>query len=92
MGFEPTKHIATELKSVPVDRLGIRVGCSWWGSNPRPIAHKTIALTTELQELVCYFNYLHGVGFEPTKHIALDLESSPFDRSGILSNYNGYSG
>ena len=24
------------------------------------------------------------MGFEPTKHIALDLKSSPFDRSGIL--------
>ena len=60
VGFEPTKHIATELKSVPVDRLGIRVGCSWWGSNPRPIAHKTIALTTELQELV-FIIYYHTI-------------------------------
>jgi hypothetical protein len=25
------------------------------------------------------------VGFEPTKHIASDLESLPFDRSGTLS-------
>ena len=30
-------------------------GCLWrtyslWGSNPRPMAHKTIALTTELRE------------------------------------------
>ena len=25
------------------------------------------------------------VGFEPTKHNALELESNPFDRSGILS-------
>ena len=24
-----------------------------------------------------------GVGFEPTKHYALELESNPFDRSGI---------
>ena len=24
--------------------------CSLWGSNPRPMAHKTIALTTELRE------------------------------------------
>ena len=30
--------------------------CSWWGSNPRPIAHKTIALTTELQELVILYH------------------------------------
>ena len=27
-----------------------------------------------------------AVGFEPTKHIARDLESLPFDRSGTLSN------
>ena len=27
---------------------------------------------------------LYTEGFEPTKHIALDLESNPFDRSGIL--------
>ena len=26
---------------------------SLWGSNPRPMAHKTIALTTELRELLC---------------------------------------
>ena len=25
-----------------------------------------------------------AVGFEPTKHIARDLESRPFDRSGTL--------
>ena len=25
---------------------------SLWGSNPRPMAHKTIALTTELRELL----------------------------------------
>tara|TARA_A200000113_G_C8625719_1_gene277363 strand:+ start:210 stop:410 length:201 start_codon:yes stop_codon:yes gene_type:complete len=27
---------------------------------------------------------LIAVGFEPTKHIARDLESLPFDRSGTL--------
>ena len=26
---------------------------SLWGSNPRPMAHKTIALTTELREPCC---------------------------------------
>ena len=25
--------------------------CSLWGLNPRPMAHKTVALTTELREL-----------------------------------------
>jgi|SaaInlStandDraft_2_1057019.scaffolds.fasta_scaffold544913_1 hypothetical protein len=28
---------------------------------------------------------MQGVGFEPTKHYALELESNPFDRSGILA-------
>ena len=31
---------------------------------------------------------LYIVGFEPTKHIALDLESNPFDRSGICTYVN----
>ena len=26
-----------------------------WGSNPRPMAHKTIALTTELRELQSFY-------------------------------------
>ena len=30
---------------------------------------------------------MHRVGFEPTKHDAVDLESTPFDRSGICANY-----
>lgn len=25
---------------------------------------------------------MRGVGFEPTKHYAVDLETTPFDRSG----------
>ena len=29
---------------------------------------------------------MQGVGFEPTKHYALELESNPFDRSGTLAN------
>ena len=40
------------------------------------MAHKTIALTTELQE------HLHEVGFEPTKAKPPDLKSGPFDHSG----------
>ena len=49
--------------------------CSRSESNRRPMAHKTIALTTELQEL-------REVGFEPTKAMPPDLKSGPFDRSG----------
>ena len=29
---------------------------------------------------------LYVVGFEPTKHNALELESNPFDRSGIRTH------
>ena len=50
---------------------------SVWGLNPRPSAHKTDALPTELTEMMA------RVGFEPTKHYATELESAPFDRSGI---------
>ena len=28
---------------------------------------------------------MHKVGFEPTKHNAVDLESTPFDHSGICA-------
>ena len=45
VGFEPTKHFATDLKSAPFDRSGIRPWCTQWGSNPRPSVHKTDALT-----------------------------------------------
>ena len=31
--------------AVPLDHSGIVVWCSMWGSNPRPLAHKTSALT-----------------------------------------------
>ena len=51
---------------------------SIWGSNPRPSAHKTDALPTELTEIV------PAVRFELTKLYATELESAPFDRSGIL--------
>ena len=29
---------------------------------------------------------MYVVGFEPTKHNALELESNPFDRSGIRTH------
>ena len=45
--------------------------------NPRPIVNKTIALPTELTEMI------PAVGFEPTKHYATDLESAPFDRTWV---------
>ena len=51
---------------------------SVWGSNPRPSAHKTDALPTELTEMI------PAVGFEPTKHYTTHLECAPFVRLGIL--------
>ena len=48
---------------------------SLWGLNPRPMAHKTIALTTELRELLrytkeqCYLARI-GVGHEPYAAVA----------------------
>ena len=32
------------------------------------------------------------MGFEPMKHIAVDLESTPFDRSGNLSLFTSDTG
>ena len=44
--------------SLSVHRRGLHKNghqCSLWGSNPRPMAHKTIALTTELREPMSLF-------------------------------------
>ena len=46
--------------------------------NPRPIVNKTIALPTELTEMI------PAVGFEPTKHYTTHLECAPFVHLGIL--------
>ena len=48
------------------------------GSNPRPSAWKADALPTELRPLI-----VGGGGFEPPKAKPTDLQSAPFDRSGI---------
>ena len=48
-----------------------------WGSNPRPRAHKTRALPTELIEQIMTI-----VGFEPTRTNTPDLKSGPLDLSG----------
>ena len=37
--------------------LEVKSKYSLWGSNPRPMAHKTIALTTELRELMMVDNH-----------------------------------
>ena len=43
--LQPTQHALVVLV------IGVSNSYSLWGSNPRPMAHKTIALTTELREL-----------------------------------------
>ena len=68
------------------------------GSNPPPIAWKAIALPNELLPLFVKshngfinINPAHkrskkivgGGGFEPPKAAPTDLQSAPFDRSGI---------
>ena len=49
VGFEPTKHIARDLESRPFDRSGMCTynlfSYSQRGLNPRPLVHKTNALT-----------------------------------------------
>ena len=54
-GFEPAHPEIVGLKSTALDRSAIRakhekIYCSLRGSNPRPRAHKTRALPTELKE------------------------------------------
>ena len=46
VGFEPTKHNAIELESIPFDQARESAQkCSRRDLNPRPLAHKTNALT-----------------------------------------------
>ena len=59
------------------------------GSNPRHLAWKARALPTELlPQVIDVFRggpqmvAVEGEGFEPSKPVATDLQSVPFDRSG----------
>ena len=45
VGFEPTKHDASDLKSDPFDQTRERYLYPWRDLNPRPLAHKTNTLT-----------------------------------------------
>ena len=56
--------------------------CSMRGSNPRPLAHKTSALTDWANGTLPFtIRLMVAEGFEPTKHIASDLKSLPFDQT-----------
>ena len=97
VGFEPTKHEATRLKRIPFDQTRVLVLMlldllnlwSMWDLNPRPIAHKTITLPTELMDLVSFLVLggstvpLHRVGFEPTRTNTLQLECNPLDQTWV---------
>ena len=52
------------------------------GFEPRLLDSKSKVLTNYTTRPV--IKLVVVVGFEPTKHIVRDLESRPFDRSGIL--------
>ena len=52
------------------------------GSNPRRLAWKARALPTELHPQALPHSQVEGEGFEPSKPVAADLQSAPFDRSG----------
>ena len=41
---------AKRQQSFPRDLMLVKHPWSWWALNPRPVAHKTTALTTELQD------------------------------------------
>ena len=59
--------------------------CSWWGSNPRPMAHKTITLPTELHELFInksiFLNQFLNVDFLSIKRII----KNPQDKQNNLT-------
>ena len=47
----------------------------------------TLCLQGIRSNQLSYIGRLHRVGFEPTKHDAVELESTPFDHSGICAKY-----
>ena len=67
----PRKYSTTELQRLNT-KSGRRV------SNPLPTAWKAVALPNELLP-----QCVGGGGFEPPKAAPTDLQSVPFDRSGI---------
>ena len=64
------------------------------GFEPRLLDSKSKVLTNyttrPVIKLVVVVVVVVVVGFEPTKHIVRDLESRPFDRSGILPKSTSY--
>ena len=56
---------------------------SLWGSNPRPMAHKTIALTTELREPWVAFPSIHN-----SEEAFLRSQCTVPERAKFIARYN----
>ena len=71
-GIRTHEAEAQDLKTCPFDHSGTLaqikfadlIKCSWRGLNSRPTAHKTVALTTELQELMFRCLYIFSATME----------------------------
>ena len=86
-GFEPG---SLDSKSKVLTITPQNQKCTQWDSNPRSILHQILSLTplTAREYVLKYSSArlkptdcLDEVGFEPTKHDALDLKSNPFDQT-----------
>ena len=82
-----SKTLLTEVEEVMHQRAR---KYSLWGSNPRPMAHKTIALTTELRELSIYGRVLapHQKG-APSQVNARTVEYLPRAQNNSLPCSSG---
>jgi hypothetical protein len=65
--FEAKKHVNERRQTLR--RMMLVYLCSMWGSNPRPLAHKTNTLPTELMERLrssrCNFSALSVLSYVP---------------------------
>ena len=77
-GFEPSKRDASDLKSLPFDQTRERYQCIHDGDRTRNLQIRSLT-----RYPVAPHGLVHGVGFEPTKHKACDLESHPVDQTWV---------
>ena len=77
MGLEPTTTGLKVLRST-TELIGFKREMGF-----EPTTFGEIGLPTLY--LLSYSRLVQAVGFEPTKHNALDLKANPFDRSGKLA-------
>ena len=107
VGFEPTKHIARDLESLPFDRSGtlpliVKIvyqrlfisdkitlcGTRTHNLQIRSLTRYPVApiglIASPKGKTYAFFlrkTLMLEVGFEPTKRVASDLKSLPFDRT-----------